>query len=255
MSHNLSQLCDQMPTEMTAQTLIPMLQAQVAELFDGLEDPIIAVSVEVENSEDERQELIDLSLTYSARLAVRSVTGLANHEDCLEEFNKYVQGPMHDAVVEDLGDVTDIPYGVCLLAMFPWILSFFPVTWAGRPALHALGYRSDFEYLAVEFTECLFFMLVYPAAYPCLLRCVRRLDNSLDSGFLQAPAAFGCGLLIFNVVQLENAFASASLETFAFTRHPAFLCFFLLAVVAAMFQHYVLFGAGSRPKSNREMRM
>ncbi|CAE7556112.1 unnamed protein product [Symbiodinium microadriaticum] len=231
------------------------IEAQVAELFDGLEDPVIAVSVEVENSEDEQQELIDLSLTYSARLAVRSVTGFANHDDCLEEFNKYVQGPMHDAVVEDLGDVTDIPYGVCLLAMFPWILSFFPVTWAGRPARHALGYRSDFEYLAVEFTECLFFMLVYPAAYPCLLRCVRFLDNSFDSGFLQAPAAFGSGLLIFNLVQLENAFASASLETFAFTRHPAFLCFFLLAVVAAMFQHFLLFGAGSRQNSNREMRM
>ncbi|CAE7870262.1 unnamed protein product [Symbiodinium necroappetens] len=199
------------------------IEAQVAELFDGLEDPIIAVSVEVENSEDEQQEpirqhaeptnsppklqeraaftllleLIDLSLTYSARLAVRSVTGFANHDDCLEEFNKYVQGPMHDAVVEDLGD----------------------------------------------------------AAYPCLLRCVRFLDKSFDSGFLQAPAALGSGLLIFNLVQLENAFASASLETFAFTRHPAFLCFFLLAVVAAMFQHFLLFGAGSRQNSNREMRM
>ena len=55
---------------------------------------------------------MDLALTSSARLAVRSVTGFANHEDCLEEFNIYVQGPLRDAVVEDLGDATDIPYAV-----------------------------------------------------------------------------------------------------------------------------------------------
>ena len=142
------------------------------------------------------EELIDSSLTVSARLALRSVTGLATHEDCLEEFNKYVQGPMHDAVVEDLGNVTDIPYlvscnlfhsilltscsfrrahtfldkicrrtEVCLLAMSPWSLSFPPVAWADRPYLHALGYGSDFEYFAVQFIECLFCMLVYPAPW------------------------------------------------------------------------------------------
>ena len=64
-----------------------------------------------------------MSLTYSARLAVRSVTGFANHEDCLEEFNKYVQGPMRAAVVEDLGNMTDIPYAVpCNVLITPQIL-------------------------------------------------------------------------------------------------------------------------------------
>ena len=53
-----------------------------------------------------------MTLTYSARLAVRSVTGFAHQEDCLEEFNKYVRGPLRDAVVADLGDVADIPYTV-----------------------------------------------------------------------------------------------------------------------------------------------
>ncbi|CAE7276184.1 unnamed protein product [Symbiodinium microadriaticum] len=233
-----------------------VIEAQVAELFDGLEDPIITVPIEVEKSgEDERQELIDLSLSFSARLAVRSVTGFANHEDCLEEFNKYVQGPMRAAVVEDLGDVTDIPYAVCLLAMFPWILSFAPVSWAGRPSLHALGYQSDFEYLFVVLIEFVFFMLMYPVAYPCLLRCVRCLDQSLDPGVLRSAAAFGCGLLIFSVVQLENAFAATSLESFTFTRHPAFLFLFVLTVVAVIFQHCVLFGAGWPQKSSREVWM
>ena len=58
------------------------------------------------------EELIGSSLTVSARLALRAVTGLAKHDDCLEEFNKYVQGPMRDAAVADLGNVTDIPYAV-----------------------------------------------------------------------------------------------------------------------------------------------
>ncbi|CAE6926267.1 unnamed protein product [Symbiodinium sp. CCMP2456] len=231
-----------------------VIEAHVAELFDGLEDPVIAVPIEVEKSgEEEWQELIDSSLTFSDRLALRSATGLATHEDCLEEFNKYVQGPMHDAVVEDLGDVIDIPYTVCLLAMFPWTLSFPPVAWAGRPSLHALGYQSDFEYFAVQFTECLFSMLVYPAAYPLLLRCVRRLDGSINLGLLRAVAAFGCGLLTFTLVQIENAFVSASLESFTITRHPIFLGSVMLATVAAMFQHYMLFGAGWPQKSSREV--
>ena len=58
------------------------------------------------------EELIGSSLTVSARIALRAVTGLAKHDDCLEEFNKYVQGPMRDAAVADLGDVTDIPHAV-----------------------------------------------------------------------------------------------------------------------------------------------
>ena len=53
---------------------------------------------------------------------MRSVTGFANHEDCLEEFNKYVQGPMRAAVVEDLGDVTDIPYAVPCSLITPQML-------------------------------------------------------------------------------------------------------------------------------------
>ena len=65
-----------------------------------------------ENYKSRLEELIDSSLTFSARLALRSVTGFASHQDCLEEFNKYVHGPLRDAVVADLGDVTDVPYTV-----------------------------------------------------------------------------------------------------------------------------------------------
>ncbi|CAE7555344.1 unnamed protein product [Symbiodinium natans] len=240
------------------------IEAQVAELFDGLEDPIIAVPIEVAESvkvekssegDDERQELMDLALTSSARLAVRSVTGFANHEDCLEEFNIYVQGPLRDAVVEDLGDATDIPYAVCLLAMFPWVLALAPVTWVQKPALHALGFRSDLEYFAVSFTENLFVSLVYPAAFPCLFRCVKYLDESFDRGFLRAGVACVCGCLTFSVVQLECSFAAGSLEGFIITQHPAFLGFFVLAVIAAMFQHYMLFCAGWPRQSSREIGM
>jgi len=234
-----------------------VIEAQVAELFDGLEDPIITVPIEVEKSgegDDERQELIDLPLTYSARLAVRSVTGFANHEDCLEEFNRYVRGPLRDAVVEDLGDVTDIPYAACLLAMFPWALSLAPITWVLRPTLYASGFRSDFEYFAVTLTENLFITLVSPAAYPCLLRCVKYLDESFDRGLLRNAAACGCGCLTFSVMQLECSVTAASLESFVISQHPAFLVFYVLAVVAAMFQHYMLFGTGQQ-KSSREVGM
>ncbi|CAE6972223.1 unnamed protein product [Symbiodinium sp. CCMP2456] len=235
-----------------------VIEAQVAELFDGLEDPIIAVPIEAENSgegDDERQELIDMSLTYSARLAVRSVTGFATHEGCLEEFNKYVRGPLRDAVVADLGDVTDIPYTVCMLAGFPYTLSYPPILWAGKHTWHAFGYRSEFEYVAVGFTELLFFVVVSPAAYPYLLRCVKYLDESFDSGLWRAAASCGCGWLTFSIVQLENSAAAALLDSFIILQHPAFLCFFVLAVVAAMFQHYMLFGSGWQRKSSREVGM
>ncbi|CAE6949727.1 unnamed protein product [Symbiodinium sp. CCMP2592] len=235
-----------------------VIEAQVAELFDGLEDPIIAVPIEVVKTgefDDERQELIDISLTYPARLAVRSVTGFANHDDCLEEFNKYVQGPLRDAVVADLGDVTDIPYTVCLLASFPYTLAYPPLAWVVKHTWHALGYRSEFEYVAVSFAEFLFFMVLSPAAFPFLLRCVKYLDESFDHGFLWAAASFGCGWLTFSMVQFESSFAAALLESFTLTQHPAFLCFLVLAVVAAMLQHYMLFGAGWQQKSSREVGM
>ena len=48
--------------------------------------------------------------------------------------------------------------------MFPWVLALAPVTWVQKPALHALGFRSDLEYFAVSFTENLFVSLVYPAS-------------------------------------------------------------------------------------------
>ncbi|CAE6949707.1 unnamed protein product [Symbiodinium sp. CCMP2592] len=230
-----------------------VIEAQVAELFDGLEEPIIAVPIEAGEGDDERQELIDISLTYSARLAVRSVTGFANHDDCLEEFNKYVQGPLRDAVVEDLGDVTDIPYSVCLLASFPYTLSCPPIIWAGKHTWHALGYRSAVEYAAVSFIEIIFFMVVSPAAFPWLLRSVKYLDERFERGLLSAAAACGCGWLIFNIVQLECSTAAALLDSFIIARQPIWLCFFVLAVLAAIFQHYMLFGAGWQQKSSREV--
>ncbi|CAE7941780.1 unnamed protein product [Symbiodinium necroappetens] len=232
-----------------------VIEAQVAELFDGLEDPIIAVPIEVAESYPGLEELIGSSLTVSARLALRAVTGLAKHDDCLEEFNKYVQGPMRDAAVADLGDVTDIPHAVCVLAMLPWALSWAPFAWSGLPAFHALGYRSKFDYVAAMVIEFLFFVLVCPAVLPGLLRCVKCLDKSLDRGPLQTTVACGCGMLLFNFVQLETAFFAASLEIFAITQHPALLCFFVLAIVATMFQHYTLFGAGRPQPSSREVGM
>ncbi|CAE7563124.1 unnamed protein product [Symbiodinium sp. CCMP2456] len=143
--------------------------------------------------------------------------------------------------------------------MFPWTLSFTPFAWLGMPALHALGYSSVFEYGAVMVLEFLFFMLVCPASghavYPCLLWCVKCLDKSLDRGRLQTAVAFGGGLLLFSLSQLEASFFYSSLESFMLTQHPAFLGFCVLAVVLAMFQHYMLFGAGWPQRSSREVGM
>ena len=43
------------------------------------------------------------------------------------------------------------------------------------------------------------------AIYPCLLRCVKCLDKSLDRGPLQTAAAFGCGLLSFSSALLPGS--------------------------------------------------
>ena len=107
----------------------------------------------------------------------------------------------------------------------------------------------------MSFTENLFVSLVYPAAYPCLLRCVKYLNESFDRGIVRTAVACGCAWLAFSIVELETSFAAASLESFTISQHPAFLCSFVLTVVAAMFQHYMLFGAGWKQKSSREVGM
>ena len=62
------------------------------------------------------------------------------------------------------------------------------------------------------------------AVLPGLLRCVKCLDKSLDRGPLQTTVACGCGMLLFNFVQLLG---SRVLELLKVKSHnPALVLFF-----------------------------
>ena len=56
-------------------------------------------------------------------------------------------------------------------------------------------------------------------------------------------------------IRLESVFFAASLECFTITQQPALLWFFVLTIVATMFQHYSLFGARRPQQSSREVGM
>ncbi|CAE7614560.1 unnamed protein product [Symbiodinium sp. CCMP2592] len=105
----------------------PLIEGLVAELFDGLEDPVIAVPLDAGdfvteaslhrlglafavfvNLEEADQQLPEAGLSSPARLAIRSVAGLG-HQDCLQFFNDYVRGPVRDAIINDLGSERKAP--------------------------------------------------------------------------------------------------------------------------------------------------
>ena len=62
------------------------------------------------------------------------------------------------------------------------------------------------------------------AMYPCLLRCVKCLDKSLDRGHLQTAVACGCGMLLFNLVQLLGSRVLELLKVKS--RNPALVLLF-----------------------------
>ena len=147
------------------------IQEHVAELFDGLEDPVLAVAVDAANDSVEVAENTHkMDVSTSMRSALRSVTSYLGPEECLDEFNRYVQYSLRDMLVGDLGIETQLSFSHCLLFSLPNILAGIVQVWASRQLRSKLGYASDEQYFAATYLDNLEAVLSFSCLPPCLLR-------------------------------------------------------------------------------------
>ena len=159
----------------------------------------------------------------------------AELDDCLNSFNNFVRGPLRDAIINDWGFETNLPWQVCLLAWLPTMLCLTAVTWSSIPHYKEMGFASLAQYYAVG---CLELAVVHPIclplAYPFCLRALRW-ASCLGEGPLRQVLASLSGLAVLFAVEAVAVLLNGSLESFAFTGHPLFLAIF--AVLLAPGQH------------------
>ena len=117
------------------------IEEHVAELFDGLEDPILAVAVDATDDCVEVAEGTDeIVESTSTRSLLRSVTTYLDHGQCLDEFNDYVRYSLRDMLVWDLGVETQLSFSHCFLFVLPNVLSNVVQIWSSRQLHNKLGY-------------------------------------------------------------------------------------------------------------------
>ena len=150
------------------------IQEHVAELFDGLEDPIMAVAVDAADVTAEAVQNTGTSaVSTPTRSALRSITSYLDHEQCLDEFNRYVQYSLRDMLVGDLGLETHLSLSHCLLSIgLPNVLAGIVQIFAARQLHIKLGYATAEQYFAAT---CLNNFLFAPLSICCLPACLLHL--------------------------------------------------------------------------------
>ncbi|OLP81358.1 hypothetical protein AK812_SmicGene38106 [Symbiodinium microadriaticum] len=223
------------------------IQMQVAELFDGLEEPTVSVALDTEStceSWDDEVALLhsyDPVLSHANRLAARAATGYPDLEACLKSFNEYIRTELSKAIVEEFGSELDLPWAICALTCLPHTLGFIGLSWAGRPLFGKLGFESLGQYLIITMLQyCSLGVLFLPVAHPILLRVMNWL--AAGPAMLSSIAAFGMGVLTYSFLLYFDTFAAGAVEAFGLTMHPAFLFAYLLSLSLIAFIHFQLFG-------------
>ena len=145
------------------------IEEHVAELFDGLEDPILAVAVDATDDCVEVVEGTDeIAESTSSRSALRSVTSYLDHDQCLDEFNDYVRYSLRDMLVADLGVETQLSFSHCFLLSLPNVLSNIVQIWASRQLHKKLGYVSEELFFAASYVDTIFSTFIFSCFPPCL---------------------------------------------------------------------------------------
>ncbi|CAE7190770.1 Gstm5, partial [Symbiodinium pilosum] len=99
----------------------PVLQAQIARLFDEIDDKPISVAVDgpeallIPAAAEEPEELLELVRNSS----IREITSYPSHDDCLDIFNRYVRAELYNQIISDLGSATYLHWWLAFLAFLP----------------------------------------------------------------------------------------------------------------------------------------
>ncbi|CAE7498534.1 unnamed protein product [Symbiodinium natans] len=213
-----------------------VIETKVAELFDGIDDPVLAVDLDSALL-GEVVEATSTTVPYETRPAIRSVTTYFGHEESLDAFNNFVRHPLRAEVTEDLGTETQLPWSICLLTFFPAFLDFAAQTWVGRPSRSKAGFTSDGQYFAMSFgTAFLAFLLNFPLSPPCFLQLLKCIVVRTNPGLWRGILALSAGFMLNMSLCTMYGLMTGMLESFVVTQHPALLAAFLFVLVV----HFLL---------------
>ena len=178
-------------------------------------------------------------------------------EQALDRFNAYVRGPLHDAVLDTVGNETHVPYHLCMVAFLP--MNFYSLVnilgcdngLCERSASEG-GYPTVTSYMVTQVIAwflCL--LLTFPLTHPVLLRLMKFVMSCTD-GHLQVclaglccPLAYAytyvCGGIIWGLLMVNAEQSSPHLM--------AALTFYLALLVLQA----LLFFKGSGDKTHSEL--
>ncbi|CAE7520866.1 unnamed protein product [Symbiodinium natans] len=222
------------------------IEMQVAELF-SLESSSISRSKSTD-SEDAAEETSILTQT-EADLPAPAASRSPQHEQCLNSFNLFVRGSLRDAIIDDWGLETHLPWHICLLAWLPTMLCLTAVSWCAIDFYEEMGFTSQKQYLLVAGLELwVCYPICLPLAHPWCLRSLRCVSSTQHAR--KALLALCCAG-VFVVVEAAAELLTGSIESFAFTAQPAFLAIFVLIFVLTMQACYMTFSPDAGKFSSR----
>ena len=175
----------------------PILEAEIAAVYDEIDD--LPLSVAVDSPEEawprlrppaaEGEQLLQESDVLRSA-AVRSVTSYPSEAECLELFNADVRGPLRRATLRLCGSATNLPLATCMQAFLPfWLFTLssnflaYDSYGSRQEALKAEGFQSVRQLYAADCIFLLLALAVMPTTFPLLLL---RLVGTL--GWLWLPA-------------------------------------------------------------------
>ncbi|CAE7227658.1 unnamed protein product [Symbiodinium sp. CCMP2456] len=216
----------------------PVIEGLVAELFDGLDDPVVSVPFETDTSVAEAGHdlpVASLSLSPEDRLAIRSVTGYLNHEDCLATFNDYMRGIVRESVLEDLGRETDVSWSICVLSFLPTVLYCLGFSWACKSSYATLGFTSSSQMLMVVTVQYgIFGTIAMPAVHPLLLCLMDALTARTEAGCFRVCLSLWLALLVYSFVLALFGLVAGALESWVITQQNIFLVVFFMGLFLPM---------------------
>ena len=178
----------------------------VVSLFDEALEAPVSVAFGAE-AKPETQTL----LPKEAIEAIREITSYPTKDEIIDEFNRYVRGPLRDSVMDRLGSEADISVKDCialslvaLLQVPVWVLGCdgFPC----ESTTKSLGFQSVEHYMLVNLIQN---ACVIPT-YVCACALLLRVNEWIASRVETCGAEMLCGVFSAICVQsLEFALLSA----------------------------------------------
>ncbi|CAE7515667.1 unnamed protein product [Symbiodinium natans] len=221
-----------------------LLEQQVQELFctHGMEAEAETATIQVDEPEPD-------SSAHRAEEwepVTHAVVPRGVHGDALHRFNAYVRGPLHDAVLEQMGSELYIPWHICMAALLPDVL-YSAVNILGcdngtcQTSAAEAGFASVEGYMATQLLAwILCLMLSIPISYPALLHMI-QLAMKIGAGPLQSLVAMLCCPLAYAYSNACSGVIWGCLYCLALDYSQAWLTGFLLFLALLTLHFWLLF--------------